>query len=281
MTCKLDIHVHITSPDVIANWKRYAALDEHFNLLCSSPQNRFATAEDVITKLDEQGLDAAVVFGFAFKDQALCRETNSYVIDAVKRYSKRLIGFACVNPTAKGLEAELSRCVAGGLTGVGELMPDGQGYEIDDPKQTAELAGLCKEGGLPVLVHVNEPVGHYYPGKTKTSIEEACAFAEANPELKIIYAHWGGGLLFYELMPELKQVLKNVYYDTAAGPFLYSPKIYEAVLSAGLIHKVLLGSDYPLLSPGRYIKELGQTALSEADKNRIMGGNAHKLLERG
>jgi len=60
------------------------------------------------------------------------------------------------------------------------------------------------------------------------------------------------GLFCYELMPELRQSLRHVYYDTAASPFLFRPDVYQAARMAGVLDKVLLGSDFPLLSPARY-----------------------------
>ena len=47
------------------------------------------------------------------------------------------------------------------------------------------------------------------------------ALAQAYPGLTIVFAHLGGGLFLYETMPEVRNVLAGVYYDTAAVPYLY------------------------------------------------------------
>lgn len=274
----IDCHVHLTSPEVIKAVERYRDLDPYFKLLNSSPHNKFATGEEVIAAMDQAGVDRAVVFGFAFQDPGLCRESNDYVMAMTIRYPQRFIGLACVNPLAAGMEAELARCQAGGLAGVGELFPEGQGFDLTRQQDVGRLAGLCSELEWPLLLHVNEPVGHYYPGKTGTSLVQACTFAEQNPHLKIILAHWGGGLWVYELMPELKQALANVYYDTAATPFLYRPDIYNAARAAGVIDKVVLGSDYPLIPQQRYFKDLAAAALPAVDEEKIRGGNAMRLF---
>jgi len=274
----IDCHVHLTPPEVIASVERYRSLDPYFNLLTGSPKNKFATGEEAIAEMDRTGVDRAVVFGFAFKDMALCRESNDYVMAMTALYPDRLTGLACVNPLAAGLEAELERCRAGGLAGVGELFPEGQGFDLTRQEDVGRLAGLCTEMQWPLVVHVNEPVGHYYPGKTGTTPVQACTFAERNPQLKIIMAHWGGGLWVYELMPELKQALANVYYDTAATPFLYRADIYQAAMAAGVINKVLLGSDYPLISTRRYLDGLAASGLPAADMIKIQGKNAARLF---
>ncbi len=275
----VDCHVHITSPEIIKSVEYYRQLDPYFNLLSSSPNNKFATGAEVIAVMNNSGIDRAVVFGFAFRDMALCREVNDYIMDVIALYPGRLLGLACVNPLADDLETELARCQAGGLVGVGELFPEGQGFDLTRRRDVGKLSGLCSEMQWPLLLHVNEPVGHYYPGKTRTTPAQAYIFAEQNPQLKIIMAHWGGGLWVYELMPEVKQALKNVYYDTAASPFLYRPEIYLAAKAAGIIDKILLGSDYPLISPHRYFDRLAAVALTETDKAKIRGENAIRLFK--
>ena len=98
------------------------------------------------------------------------------------------------------------------------------------------------------------------------------------PELKLICAHWGGGLPFYALMPEVKAALKNVYFDTAISPFLYSPQVYGHVVQLVGAEKILFGSDYPVISQRRFLKEINGLDLSEDVKTKILSGNAKKLL---
>ena len=61
---------------------------------------------------------------------------------------------------------------------------------------------------------------------------------------------------FYALMPEVKAALKNVYFDTAASPFLYTPQVYGQVAQLVGAEKILFGSDYPLISQRRFFKEI-------------------------
>ncbi|MCL2880655.1 MAG: amidohydrolase, partial [Treponema sp.] len=224
----IDFHVHLTPPDIAADWEKYAVNERYFSLLSHSRNNKFAQAPELIIALDAAGIGKAVVFGFAFTDIGLCRYVNDYVIESIRQYPDRLIGFMVVPPACNtGVEAEMRRCHEAGLRGVGELFPEGQGFDIADERQTAALAGVCSERRLPVLLHANEPVGHEYPGKTKTSLRAFEQFIAHNPGLKIILAHWGGGLFFYESMPEIRKMCRNVYYDTAATPLLYGPAIFR------------------------------------------------------
>jgi predicted TIM-barrel fold metal-dependent hydrolase len=79
-------------------------------------------------------------------------------------------------------------------------------------------------------------------------------------------------------MPEVAKAMANVYYDTAASPFLYTKKVYAAVSEIVGVKKILFGSDFPLLSPQRYFRELQGSGLSKEDQRKILGFNFSRLL---
>lgn len=275
---KIDVHVHILSPDFIQNIEKNRERDEHFKLLHSDPKAKFATAEDVLANMERTGIDKSVVFSFPYRDLGMCREGNNYIIEMVKHYPDQFIGFAVAPPQEPGMEQELIRCREAGLKGVGEIIPAAVHIDISDQSQMGRFTALCRELNFPILMHANELVGHYYPGKGKMGPEQAYQFAINNPENTIIFAHWGGGLFLYELMPEVHSSLSHVHYDTAASPFLFRPQVYEAARLTGVLPKVLLGSDFPLLSPARYYKEWAQTNLTAQEKADIWGENAARLF---
>jgi len=277
----IDFHVHITPPEIIANWQKYAEKEPYFSLLSNSKRNKFATAEDVVCALEKEEtvvFDRAVVFGFAFRDMGLCRYVNDYVIEKAGEYPEKLTGFISVSPHGSEGAREIERCYRAGLRGVGELFPAGQGFDLENEKETAAVTGACGELGLPLLLHANEPVGHYYPGKTDVTLRQLETFVTNNPHLNIVLAHWGGGLLFYETMSEIREKFRNVYYDTAATPFLYDARIYRAAKALGLCEKILFGSDFPLLPHSRYFDGLEESGLCDKEKRLILGENAQKLL---
>jgi predicted TIM-barrel fold metal-dependent hydrolase len=79
-------------------------------------------------------------------------------------------------------------------------------------------------------------------------------------------------------MPEVNKALQNVYFDSAASPYLYQPQIYSQVVSLAGPGHVLFGSDYPLLKPRRLIREIQALNLNENIQNQILGLNASTLL---
>jgi predicted TIM-barrel fold metal-dependent hydrolase len=275
---KFDAHIHVTPPEIIENFDKYASTEPYFALLSSNPKNRFATAEAVIAELDGAGFDGAVIFGFGFQDLGLCRMVNDYVIEKVMAYPERLTGFIAAPPASPGALAEIERAHDAGLKGVGELFPSGQRFDIGDAAVTRALAGLCSERAMPILVHANEPVGHYYPGKTDTTLRQLEQFIEHSPGCDIILAHWGGGLFFYEMMAEFRQKCARVYYDCAATPLLYDSRVYRTACGLGLEEKILFGSDYPLLPISRYLAEIDEAGLPQRARELFLGGNYARLL---
>ena len=275
----IDLHTHIFPPHIIAKRDTYLQRDGWFGQLYASPQARMATADQLISSMDEAGVDAAVTFGFAWSDQGLNREANDYVLESMARWPSRLLGFAQVNPVAKGAAAELERCLQSGMRGLGELMPDGQGYAFDSP-QLHELLEQMAHWQRPVMVHCGEPVGHAYAGKSECTLEPLYQLAQRYPQITFVAAHWGGGLFFYELMPEVRQALHNVYYDSAASLLLYTDQVFR--LAAQVVpHKALFATDYPLLSHERFLHHVRHAGLSDGDLEAILGGNATRLLKMG
>jgi predicted TIM-barrel fold metal-dependent hydrolase len=143
------------------------------------------------------------------------------------------------------------------------------------------ILNQMEKQNIPLMLHVNELLGHSYPGKGMTPLERFYELILSFPNLPILLAHWGGGLPFYELMPEVVKAMTNVYYDTAASPFLYSKKIYAIVSEIVGARKILFGTDFPLISPRRYFQELKESGLSKEDRENILGLNFLRLIEKG
>lgn len=177
-----------------ANRAEYLERDTWFSSLYEDPRHRLASAEDVVASMEAAGVDRTVIMGFPWRDGGLCRDHNSYILDAVARYPDRLIGFACVQPLDPGDAKELDRCLSGGLRGLGELGPDGQRFDITDRWVLEACVEVLRHHDRPMLTHSSEPIGHEYPGKGKAYPWQLLKLAENFPDLKIVMAHWGGGL---------------------------------------------------------------------------------------
>ena len=277
----IDFHTHIFPPWLRERRDEYSKVDPCFSLLYSQPKARIATAEELIASMDEAGIDLSVVLNAGWVSQELCVKTNDYILDSVSRYPKRLVGFCAIQPRAGDAAiAELERCAKAGARGIGELRSDVQGFDLTDKKTMKPLVDAVLKHDLIFVSHSSEPVGHEYPGKGNITPDILYSFVTAFPNLKLVCAHWGGGLPFYALMPEVAKALANVFFDTAATVFLYKPEIFEQVSRIIGSDKVLFGTDYPLMHQNRVIAQIQSSQLPEEDKARILGANAQKLLYR-
>lgn len=275
----IDAHCHILPASFTQRHAQLSALDATYASLFPRADPKMATAEDLIKSMQDGGVDRSVVMGMGWDTRELAIEANDYIIRSVAKFPGQLSGFCSVNPNwGTAAVSEMQRCAEAGLLGVGELHPDTQGFDLTDQAVMEPMMRQARELGWPVVVHASEPVGHLYPGKGNTTPDKIYRFIQNFPDNVIICAHWGGGLPFYALMPEVPEVLKNVYFDSAASPFLYRPEVFAEV--AGLVgaDKIIFGTDYPLISHRRLLNQVQAADLAGPAKAAILGGNAEILL---
>ncbi|MQF82847.1 amidohydrolase, partial [SAR202 cluster bacterium AD-802-E10_MRT_200m] len=224
--------------------------------------------------------DVSVVVGIGWQNFELAHSYNEYILDAQSRFPNRIVGFCAVNPGWGELALiEAARCFEFGLKGIGELHPDTQGFNLSDFTLINPLMELIMQFDVPILVHSSEPMGHNYAGKGTVHPATLIAFIQKFKDAQIICAHWGGGLPFYALMPEIAHSLKNVYFDSAASPFLYDSAIFSVVTQLVGPDKVLFGSDFPLVRQNKILNQVQDNDFSPETLALILGGNAHRLLK--
>jgi predicted TIM-barrel fold metal-dependent hydrolase len=275
----IDVHVHIFPKRIRDNKATYFQNEPAFELLYGSDASLMASADDVISMLDEQGVDKAVVCGFPWANLSTCKMNNDYVLSAVAKYPDRLLGLGCFDPLTSHYEEEVQRCAEAGMAGMGELAFYRSGIDARCRDQLEPAMEICKEKDLPIMIHTNEPVGHKYPGKTPNTLVQIYDLVKQYPENNLILAHWGGGIFFYNLLKkEVKPAMSHVWFDTAASPFLYRPDIYRVAVDLAGVDRILFGTDFCLLKPERYFKEMAQAGLTEEEKAAICGGNAKALF---
>jgi len=286
----IDAHVHYTPPELRANLDEFIKVEPYWGLLMGGPNSvqGWVSAERMIEDMDRAAVDKVLLMGEYRRLQEGCVARNDEALAIARRYGNRVLPFAMLQPKAGQVALdELARCVDAGMVGVGELGPYGQGYRLDDP-DFSRVVEACIDYDIPINLHVNEEVGHYYGGKAATPLLHIYHLAERYPELKLILSHWGGGLLFYELMAEVQKVLRNVWYDTAASPLLYpTERIFKAALTVVDHRKLLYGSDYPLRVYPRvqkdpdfrpFLVEIEALGLPADQREDLLGCNAERLL---
>ena len=272
----IDAHTHLFDPAQIADREEIAALDPVFAEMYADLAAKMADGPTLLEEMGQAGLDGAVVAGFAFSSAREAARQNEYLLGEATR-GARIIPLATLNPALPSWEVEARKALDGGARGFGELRPHNQGWDPLGPR-AKRLYALASEANAVLLWHVSEEVGHAYPGKEGgISASELWRVAVEFPALRMIGAHLGAALSFFLHMPEVKQALANVWFDTAAFGLLYDDRSVARLVDLAGPERVLFGSDYPLLSPRRQLKRV--TALLSGDvAQAVCGGNAESLF---
>ena len=209
--------------------------------------------------------------------------TNDYVAAAVKKYPKSFIGFASVDPW-KGRVAvdELTRAVKVlGLRGL-KLHPICQAFYMND-RRFYPLWETCSALKIPLLVHTGTTgVGAGVPGGDGLKLKYARPIpyiddvAADFPDLTIIGAHpsWP----WQEEMLALAVHKTNIYIDLSGWSPKYFPPSLVRYANTLLQDRVLFGSDYPFLTPERWLADFEKAGFKPEVRQKILLDNALHLL---
>ncbi len=272
----VDAHVHLFPPDIIACRDDYCARDDWFGLTHAAyPVERFPAVDTLLASMDAAGIHMSVIAAWPWRDQGLCRRHNDFLAEVCAR-EPRLAWLGIVNPGQPGAVEELERARNLGAAGIGELNADAQGFSWEDGDGVRDVGEVATTLDLPLMAHVSEPVGHAYPGKGTATPPRILGFVEQHPDLRLVAAHWGGGLPFYELMPEVGLALRNVAYDSAASTYLYRHEVFDVVTRIVGPDRVVWGSDYPVLGQERFLRKAAE-ALPDVMVAPVVGGNAARV----
>jgi predicted TIM-barrel fold metal-dependent hydrolase len=269
----IDIHTHLATPEAFGE---LAEMGAYFRT-----DLRPIPIEETVELY--RGLRArAVIFGVDTETQGQPYIGNRYTADLAARFPETLIGFASVDPW-KGRVAieEVRRSVQElGLKGV-KLMPITQRFRPDDRRFSElfeEIAGL----GVPLIIHVGHTgVGAGQPGGggmrlgfgRPIHLDELSA---DHPELVIVAAHPG-----WPWHDELLSVMlhkPNVWMDLSGWAPRYLPESVVRYADTLLQDRVLFGTDYPVISPERWLAEFDDLPIRDAVRPKILRDNAIRLL---
>jgi predicted TIM-barrel fold metal-dependent hydrolase len=285
-----DCHVHCYPDEVARDPGKFAQRyrETHWLELVTTGPQGWADPEQLVAAMDRDGVEKVLLQAWYWQNPETSRLQNEWHAEWIERFPDRLMACAAIHPEDPDPVGQLEGALQWGACGVGECLPAVQsGSGWDHPAWETILAWTARQG-WPMCVHVTEPVGHAYPGRVETCLMEMVGLFERHPSQKWICAHWGGGLPFHALNKRVRKALANVWFDTAAGPLLYSPRIWHIACELIGAGKILFGSDFPLrlypskeAQPGwkRFLHELENSGLSEQAQSAILNENLAAILE--
>ena len=206
---------------------------------------------------------------------------NEFVAKIADQFPEKIIGFASVDPHKKSSVQDLEVAVNDlKLRGL-KLHPQAQGFEPNDPKYYPIYA-KCVELNIPITFHTGSTYwGAGLDGGGGLKLRRSNPMllddiAADFPELKLIMAHPGWPWQDEQLAIATHK--ENVFIDLSG----WSPKYFQPLLvtyMAKMIpHKFLFGTDYPMLSPARWLSDFETIPLRPEVRRMILRDNATKLL---
>lgn len=220
------------------------------------------TGSELVAKLDEAGVDQAVIFPFVEG-----HVDNRVIVEAVSEHPDRLIPFCNVNPwhQERAVE-ELRHCVEDlGFKGV-KLHPTLQGYRLGDHGLVDPIFAAARDLGIVVTSHgasdlYNNPA-------------EFAEMARTFPTVPLLMVHMG---MFWstEHAIEVSAANRNLYLDTSRAPLA---EIALAVKKVGP-EKVIWGTDSPFVDYVGEFQKMTRVTSEPAAYQLIVGGNIARLLQ--
>ena len=146
----------------------------------------------------------------------------------------------------------------------------------------AHARTLIADAGLIALFHSGTTgIGAGMPGGGGVRLKYSNPMAVDDvatdfPNLKIILAH--PSFPWQEEALAIAVHKPNVYIDLSGWSPKYFPDILVRYTNTLLRHKVLFGSDYPLLTPDRWLRDFAELPIRDEVRPLVLRDNAAALL---
>ena len=219
-------------------------------------------------EMAKDGVDISVVHAIATNPRQQ-HNVNDFAIEINRDPS--FVAFGSVHPDAPDALEELERLHEAGLKGI-KLHPEYQGFFVDDEKMKPIYRKISQLGMI-VLFHAGEDYGFSPPYHcTPDAMKKALSWFDS----PVVAAHWGGMGYGPQVLEQLCG--ENLYFDLSFG-YSHMPKyIAQAIIDRHGADKLLFGSDMPWHRPAWELRLLKTLDISEGDLQKILHGNAEKLL---
>ena len=279
----IDMHTHVF-PDKIA-----AAVVDKLSRISRTPAFTNGTLDGLKKSMDAAQIDLSVILPVATNTSQVEKINSSAAALNEKFSDDGIISFGSIHPDFDGYREELSRVKNHGLKGI-KIHPVYQDINLDDVK-FLRILDRAAELDLIVVTHAGLDIG--FPGAVRCSPQMIKKVVEEVGDFKFVAAHMGGWKNWNEVLKILCDT--KIFIDTSFSTgkiFPRSDSHWQADDLEGLTpaqfmnfvkifgaEKILFGTDSPWTSARSSIEFIKNLPLSDADKNKILGGNAQSLLK--
>ena len=279
----VDMHTHIF-PEKIS-----AAVIDKLSRISRTPAFTDGTLNGLRKSMDAAQIDLSVILPVA-TNTGQVEKINSSAAKLNEEFaSAGIFSLGCIHPDFTNYREELRRVKNRGLKGI-KIHPVYQDTNLDDVK-FLRILYRAAELDLIVVAHAGLDIG--FPGAVKCSPQMARHVVDEIGDFKFVLAHMGGWKNWSDVLKLLADT--KVFIDTAfstgeiiprsdfhweaddlklldAAQFMTFVKVFGA-------DRIIFGTDSPWSSQKTSLDFINALPLSDADKIKILGGNAQRLLE--
>ena len=280
----IDVHVHVESDGqghTSLDGELLAASAAYFH----SGQDRTPTVERLAAFYRERQMAAVIFTVDATTATGHPALSSEQIADQAAGFADTLIPFGSVDPLRPDEAVRRARRLVDGHRVRGfKFHPSLQGFTPNDPGLYPLYAAI-EEMGVPAVFHTGQTgIGAGLPGgrgiKLRLSDPMLIDDVAADfPGLTVILAH--PSVPWQDAAISMATHKANVYIDLSGwSPKYFPPQLVRAMNSL-LQDKVLFGTDYPLLTPERWLRDFGQLDVKAEIRPKILKGNAVRMLGLG
>lgn len=259
----IDFHTHAFPEKIAAS----AVAKLSYDSGGLAPQTN-GTVTSLKEEMEKDGVDICVVHSIATNPRQQTK-VNDFAMEINR--DPQIVAFGSVHPDAPNALEELERLRDAGIKGI-KLHPEYQQFYADDEK-LKPIYRKISQLGLITLFHAGQDYGFPPPYH---GMPEHILGALKWLNGPVVAAHWGG----FDCYPEVLEKLcgENLYFDLSFGYSALPRVIAQKILDIHTPDRLLFGSDMPWHRPSWELRLLSTLDLRQEDREKILFGNAVKLL---
>ena len=276
----IDTHVHVEA-DSFGNHslddELLAAASKYFKATANSTP----TVDEIAQYYREQRLAAVVFTVDAHTATGHAALSSEALVAEAAAHTDVLIPFCSVDPhDGASAVSRLRDLVASGAQGV-KLHPSLQAFAPNDPS-VYPLYAAAAELGVPIVFHTGQTgIGAGLPGGRGIKLRYSDPMliddvAADFPALSIVLAH--PSVPWQDAAISIATHKSNVMIDLSGWSPKYLPPQLVQAANGRLKHKVMFGSDYPLITPDRWLGEFDALDIKAEVRQLILKDNAARWL---
>lgn len=276
----IDTHVHVEA-DAHGRHSLDAELMAASARYFKADADRSPTIDQIAEHYRARGLLAVVFTVDAHIATGHPALSSAEIIERAGHHDDVLIPFCSVDPRAgRAAVNQFRDLLAAGARGL-KLHPSLQGF-VPNEQVYYPIYELAAEQGVPIVFHTGQTgIGAGLPGGRGIKLRYSDPMliddvAADFPALPIVLAHpsvpWSDAAI------SIATHKANVMIDLSGWSPSYFPAPLVRAMNGLLKHKMLFGSDYPVITPDRWLADFARLEIKPEVRPMVLKDNAVQLL---